>query len=293
MTVQRWMQVVGKISLALAVPQNHWWQVALQLTASGMTTGPLPYDGFRTLQLDFDFIQHQLHITVSTGQVAVIPLRPMPVAEFYSRVMASLDQLSCPVVIWAQPVEVSDVTPLNQDVRHAAYDAEAMQRFWRVLLQIMPVFQQFRAGFVGKSSPVQFFWGGFDLAMSRFSGRPAPRHGPVPHVADAIVQVAYSHEVSSCGFWPGSEVLPEPAFFAYTYPAPEGLAQAPVQPDAAFYHEGLGEHLLRYADLRKEPHPEEALLAFLTSTYQAGAQLAGWDRAQLEANSILPSASSG
>ena len=262
---------------------NHSWHVALYVTARGLTTGPIP-DGARTFQIDFDFIDHVLWIRTSDGHFRQLMLKPMPVAEFYADVMIALKELGLDVTINTMPCEIADCIPFDQDTMHASYDADAVHRFWRVLLSVNQVFWRFRTGFLGKASPVHFFWGSFDLAVTRFSGRTAPRHpGGVPHLPDSVAQEAYSHEVSSAGFWPGSPgPVDYPAFYSYAYPAPEGFSEAKVQPTEAFFSKELGEFILPYDAVRTASDPEAALMAFLQSTYAAAADLAKWDRAALE-----------
>ncbi|MCL4301381.1 MAG: hypothetical protein KJ077_37115 [Anaerolineae bacterium] len=289
LTLQCWMQIVGKVHLALAPMSNHWWQVPFYLTARGLTTSPM-FFGPHICQIDFDFIEHQLRIETNAGARRTIILRPRSVADFYQEVMAQLRSLGIDVAIWTVPVEVEERTPFEQDHHHAAYDPEYVQRFWRILSQVDRVLKLFRGRFLGKASPVHFFWGGFDLAATRFSGRRAPEHPGVPNVARFIMQTAYSHEVSSCGFWPGAG-LGQPAFYAYAYPEPKGFKTYPVQPSAAYYSPELGEFLLPYDAVRTSPAPDETLLAFLQSTYEAAANLAHWDRAALEDQALLMSRS--
>ena len=281
-TLHMWTQIVGKIRMKLSPPANHWWGVVLYVTARGLTTSPIPY-GARTFQIDFDFIDHVLIVSTGEGDVRTLPLVPQSVAAFYRALMATLADLGMAVHIWPMPVEIPDPIPFDQDEVHASYDAEYAQRFWRILVQVDRVFKEFRCGFVGKCSPSHFFWGSFDLAVTRFSGRRAPVHpGGSPLVADFVTHEAYSHEVSSLGFWPGSGALPEPAFYAYAYPEPAGFKAAQIQPPPAFYSPEFGEFILRYDDMRAAERPEEALLAFAQSTYAAAAELAGWPRADLE-----------
>lgn len=281
-TLHLWTQVVGKIRLALAPMLNHWWQATLYLSAQGLTTGPVPY-GTRSVQIDFDFVRHRLRVDTSDARHAELALAPRSVAAFYAELTALLRALDVEVRIWTQPVEIADAIPFEQDLLHSAYDADAAQRCWRVLLQGERVLQRFRSGFLGKSSPVHFFWGSFDLALTRFSGRRAPPHpGGVPNLADWVTREAYSHEVSSCGFWPGGGAMPEPAFYAYAYPEPPGYREATVQPTEAFYHPELGEFVLPYEAVRQASDPDALLLAFCESTYAAAATLGAWDRAALE-----------
>jgi hypothetical protein len=276
-TLHMWTQVVGKIRLAQTPLVNHWWNVPLYVTARGLTTSAIPY-GARTFEIDFDFIAHELIIKCDDGAVQTVPLVPQSVADFYHAVLAALGALGMESKIWSMPVEVPDPIPFEQDTQHAAYDAAAANRFWRVLVQADRVFKEFRARFIGKCSPVHFFWGSFDLAVTRFSGRRAPERVG----ADAITREAYSHEVISHGFWPGSAAFPQPAFYSYTAPAPPGLESEPVRPAAAYYSTELKEFLLSYEDVRGATAPDEALLDFMQSTYEAGAKRAGWPRTELE-----------
>ena len=280
-TLHMWTQVVGKIRLALAPKINHWWQVPLYVTSRGLTTSPIPY-GTRTFQVDFDFRDHRLCIETSDGDRRSFALVPRSVAAFYQETMAALRSLDLEVTIWTTPVEVPDPVPFEQDDEHAAYDPEYAQRFWRILVQADRVFTQFRSRFLGKVSPVHFFWGSFDLAVTRFSGRPAPRHPGAPSVADFVTREAYSHEVSSCGFWPGGGGIDAPVFYAYAYPEPDGFAEYPIQPREAYYSQDLREFLLPYDVVRTADTPDDVLLAFLQSAYEAAANLGKWDRAALE-----------
>jgi hypothetical protein len=275
-------QIVGKIRLARTPWLNHSWHVALYVTARGLTTSPVP-DGARSFQIDFDFIDHVLRISTSDGGLRQLPLTAQPIAAFYAAVMAALAELGIDVKIDDKPNELPDPIRFGDDQVHASYDPDAVHRFWQVLRQADRVFAKFRTGFLGKSSPVHFFWGSFDLAVTRFSGRPAPRHpGGMPNLPDAVAQEAYSHEVSSAGFWPGGGAIDYPAFYSYAYPAPEGFATTPVRPDAAFFSAALGEFILPYDAVRTAADPDGALLDFLQSTYEAAANAAGWDRAALE-----------
>ncbi len=280
-TLHRWTQVVGKIRLAKAPPVNHWWQVALYVTARGLTTSPIPV-GERTFQIDFDFIVRRLIITASTGASQSFALQPMSVAAFYREVMERLRALGIEARIWTMPVEIADPLPFERDEIHAAYDGDAAERFWRILVQADRVFEAFRGRFVGKASPVHFFWGSFDLAVTRFSGRPAPPHPSVPNTPDRVTHEAYCEEVSSCGFWPGGAGMEQPIFYAYAYPAPQGFAEAPVRPEAAFYSRDFGEFILPYDAVREAAAPDMLLLDFLQSTYEAAADLGHWDRPRLE-----------
>jgi hypothetical protein len=275
-TLHMWSQVVGKIALAQAPPMNHSWAVSLQVTSRGLATRTLAH-GTRSFTMTFDFIDHQLVIETSDGDRRALPLEPRSVADFYRDVMAVMADMKLPVKIWPMPVEIPAPIRFEQDTIHHSYDGAYANRFWRILLQVARVFTDCRSSFVGKCSPVQFFWGSFDLAVTRFSGRPAPpRDGP------AFMQDAYSHEVISHGFWPGSGPVREAAFYAYAVPEPEGLKAASVQPEAAFYHRELGEFVLPYEAVRTAPSPDAALRAFIDSTYEQAAGLAAWDRSALE-----------
>jgi hypothetical protein len=275
-TLHMWSQVVGKIALAQAPAVNHSWGVSLHVTAHGLATATLPH-GTRHFTMEFDFIDHQLVIRTSDGDQRLLPLRPRSVAEFYADVMHTLGQMRLPVKIWSMPVEIPAPIRFEEDVVHHDYDPEAANRVWRILLQVARVFTSTRCGFVGKCSPVQFFWGSFDLAVTRFSGRPAPpREGP------AFMREAYSHEVISHGFWPGSGPVLEPAFYAYAVPEPDGFKAARVQPEAAFYHGELNEFILPYEAVRTSASPEGAIASFVESTYRAGATLGRWDTASLD-----------
>ena len=282
-TLHLWTQVVGKIRLARTPWLNHSWHVALYVTARGLSTGPIP-DGARTFQIDFDFVDHVLAMRASDGQEREVKLEPKPVARFYAETMAALAELGIAVAINTMPSEIPDCIPFERDRTHQAYDADAANRFWRVLLATNEVMARFRTGFLGKASPVHFFWGSFDLAVTRFSGRLAPMHpGGVPHLPNSVAREAYSHEVSSAGFWPGGGgAVDYPAFYSYAYPAPEGFAQAKVKPEQAFFSKILGEFLLPYDAVRTARDPDAALMEFLVSTYEAAADLAKWDRKALE-----------
>jgi hypothetical protein len=280
-TLHRWTQVIGKIRLAQAPLINHWWQVPLYVTSRGLTTSPIPH-GARTFQIDFDFIAHRLLIATSDGVSENLALQPRTVAEFYAEVMQRLSALGLDTRIWTMPVEIPDPIAFENDRVHGAYDPEYAHRFWRVLVQTDRVFTAFRARFIGKASPVHFFWGSFDLAVTRFSGRRAPPHPGAPGVADRVTREAYSHEVSSCGFWPGGAGLEQPIFYSYAYAAPAGFKDAPVRPNAAYYAPEFGEFVLPYNAVRQASAPDETLLDFLQSTYEAAADLAHWDRAALE-----------
>jgi len=281
-TLHRWSQIVGKVRLARMPWINHSWHVTLYVTPRGLTTSPIPY-GPKSFQIDFDFIDHQLPIRTSDGTVRSLALRPRSVADFYRELMATLRELGVEVAISPVPNEIEDATPFGEDTRHASYDGDAANRCWRVLAQAERVFTVFRARFLGKCSPVHFFWGAFDLAVTRFSGRPAPRHpGGVPHLPDWVVREAYSHEVCSAGFWPGGGAISYPAFYSYAYPEPAGFREARVRPSGAAYSPELREFLLPYDAVRTADLPDEVLLEFLESTYRAAADLGQWDRQALE-----------
>jgi hypothetical protein len=281
-TLHRWTQIVGKVRLELTPWLNHSWHVVLYVTARGLGTSPIPLDG-RALEIEFDFIDHVLWLRLSDGQVRQIALRPISVAEFYADAMLTLSGLGVDVRINTMPNEIPDAVRFTDDHAHAAYDRDAAGRFHRVLLASHNVFAHFRTGFLGKTSPVHFFWGSFDLAMTRFSGRRAPPHpGGVPNLPDAVAREAYSHEVSSAGFWPGSGPIDYPAYYSYAYPAPEGFLAAKVAPDAAFWSNDLSEFILPYDAVRTAHDPERELMTFLQSTYEAAADLGRWDRAALE-----------
>ena len=279
-TLHRWMQIVGKIRLALAPPVPHCWQVPLYVSARGLTTSPIPYRSL-IFQIDFDFIDQKLVIQTSQGAQQSFALSPRSVADFYREMMGHLHALGIDVSIWTVPVEIEDRTPFERDVQPRVYDPEHARRFWQILVQVDRVLKAFRCRFVGKVSPVHFFWGGFDMAVTRFSGRKAPPHPGVPNVARSVMLDAYSHEVSSCGFWPGAG-LGMPSFYAYAYPEPKGFAEYPVQPREAYYDTTFREFLLPYDAVRTASVPDETLLAFLQSTYEAAATLGHWDRAALE-----------
>lgn len=276
-TLHMWSQVVGKVRLRLCPLVNHWWNVPFYLTARGMTTLAMPCDQ-AAVEIRFDFIDHKVVFETSSGSLRSLGLKPKTVAEFYGECMAALGELGINVKIWPMPVEIPDPIRFELDHVHAAYDAEAAHRFWRILVWVDDVFKEFRAGFLGKVSPVHFFWGSFDLAVTRFSGRRAPERPGT----DPITREAYSHEVSSAGFWPGGSGIDGPAFYSYAAPEPPGFAEQQVRPDAAFYHPQLKEFLLMYDDVRKADSPRAALLDFLRSTYHAAAILGKWDRTALE-----------
>jgi hypothetical protein len=280
-TLHMWTQVVGKVRLKLCPLVNHFWNVAFYLTARGLTSSAMPYQRgaiWGTFEVQFDFIDHQLSVESSNGRRVEIALKAESVAEFYKTFMAALAELGVIVKIWTTPCEIPDPIPFEQDQIHAAYDPEAVNKFWRILVWVDQVFKEFRAGFLGKVSPVHFFWGSFDLAVTRFSGRRAPERPG----ADSITREAYSHEVSSAGFWPGGGDIQGPAFYSYAAPEPSGFAQQHVRPAAAFYHPQLKEFLLMYDDVCASPSPEAALMEFLQSTYAAAADLSKWDRRALE-----------
>jgi hypothetical protein len=276
-TLHMWSQMVGKVRLAFSPRTNHWWEVPLYVNSVGLTTSPIPYpEG--VFEIQFDFCQHQLLIQTSHETQRTLALAPRSVADFYREFMAALASLGIEVKIWKVPCEVADPIPFDQDTQHASYDPEYVHRFWQILVSCDAVFKQFRAAFIGKASPVHFFWGSFDLAATRFSGRRAPeREG-----ADPITREAYSHEVISAGFWPGGGDIKGAAFYAYAAPEPAGFAQHPVRPPEAFYHPQLKEFLLMYDDIRRSDSPQGRLLEFLQSTYDAGADLGNWNRKELE-----------
>jgi hypothetical protein len=276
-TLHMWTQVVGKVRLAQTPLVNHWWNVPLYVSARGLTTTAMPY-GDRFFEMEFDFIDHRLVTNSSDGATAIVELRPKSVATFYAETMDALRELGLEVQIWKMPVEIPDPIPFDQDEQHASYDPAYAGRFWEVLRASEKVMQEFRSRFIGKCSPVHFFWGSFDLAVTRFSGRTAPARPD----ADMITREAYSHEVISHGWWPGQGPLGKPAFYSYTAPAPDGLSSAPLRPAAAFWSNELSEFLLYYDDVRNAPNPDEALMDFLQSSYEAGANLAKWDRGPLE-----------
>ena len=283
-TLHMWTQIVGKVRLARMPWLNHCWQVTLYPSARGLTTGPMPY-GDEHLQIDFDFVAHELAVQTSRGEQRSIPLAGLSVADFYRALMATLVAVGMPVQIYARPAEVESQIPFDLDTGHRAYDAEYARRCWRILCSTGDVFWRFRSRFYGKSSPVHFFWGSFDLAVTRFSGRTAPPHpGGVPNLPDRVTRDAYSHQVSSCGFWPGGAAAPYPLFYSYAYPEPAGFAAAPLQPSGARYDAALREFVLPYAVVSEAESPEETLLAFLQSTYEAAANLGHWDRRALEAS---------
>jgi hypothetical protein len=283
-----WTQIVGKIRMALSPPMNHFWNVALYVTTRGLTTSPIPYHD-RTFEIRFDFIDHKLMILTSEGSVAMLPLKPRPVAAFYKELMSALERLGIKVSINPMPQEVPNPIPFDQDTTHASYAAEYAHRCWRILASVDQIFKEFRGRFVGKSSPVHFFWGSFDLAVTRFCGRRAPERPG----ADRVTREAYSQECSSAGWWPGGAtpagtLIDGPAFYSYMSPSPPGLDAAEVRPRGAHFDHNLGEFLLMYDDVRRARSPKAALMEFLQSTYEAGANLARWDRAALEMPASRP-----
>jgi hypothetical protein len=281
-TLHLWAQVVGKIRLKLAPMVNHWWQATFYVTARGLTTSAMPYRDLY-LQIDFDFLDHQLALRTSDGREERFALAAMAVADFHSEVMRRLRALGVDVHIWPMPSEIPDAIPFDQDRRHAAYDADAAQRFWRQLVQADRLLHQFRSLFLGKCSPVHFFWGSFDMAVTRFSGRRAPpMERGAPNVGAWVMREAYSHEVSSCGFWPGNGGFGRAAFYSYAYPEPDGFSTAAVRPNAAYYDDTLKQFILPYEAVRMAANPDQAVLDFLQTTYEACADYAGWDRNALE-----------
>jgi hypothetical protein len=279
-TLQLWMQIVGKIRLELMPAINHCWGVTLYPTVRGVTTAPMPR-GTRMLQIDFDFVEHQLVLQTDDGGRKTFPLKAMTVAAFYAGVMDALEGLGTPVHIWHMPQEIANAIPFEQDEVHRAYDPEYVQRFWRILLQTSRVFTEFRARFTGKVSPVHLFWGALDLACTRFSGRTAPEHPSMAGLPDRVTRDAYSHEVSSCGFWPGAPGM-EAFFYSYAYPEPPGYKESKIGPAKASFNATMSEFIFPYDDMRTSADPDAALLEFLQSTYEAAANCAHWDRAALE-----------
>jgi Family of unknown function (DUF5996) len=281
-TLHLFTQIVGKLRLTQSTPVNHFWHVTLYVSARGLTTSPIPY-GARTFQIEFDFVDHELRVQCSDGATGGLPLVPQSVASFHARLVEEMRQIGLQVCIHMKPNEVAEPIRFDRDEVHKAYDREYVNRFWRILVQSDRVFKEFRARFVGKSSPVHFFWGAPDLAVTRFSGRRAPPHpGGVPNLPDAVVREAYSHEVSSCGFWPGGGPVPYAAFYSYAYPEPAAFPEAHVRPGATFYSTDLREFILPYDVVRRSPTPDETLLEFLQTTYEAAADLRAWDRDALE-----------
>jgi Family of unknown function (DUF5996) len=286
-TLHLWTQVVGKIRLKLAPMLNHWWQATFYVTARGLTTSPMPYRNLY-VQIDFDFVDHQLVMRVSDGREEQFALAPMAVADFYAEVMRRLRALDIDIHIWTMPSEIPNAIPFDRDCQHAVYDADAAQKFWRQLVQADRLLHQFRSSFLGKCSPVHFFWGSFDMAVTRFSGRLAPpMERGAPNVGAWVMREAYSHEVSSCGFWPGNGGFGRAAFYSYAYPEPDGFSTAKVRPDAAYYDQTLKQFILPYEAVRTANNPDQALLDFLPTTYEACANRAGWDRQALERTQLL------
>ncbi|HEX5324226.1 MAG TPA: DUF5996 family protein [Capsulimonadaceae bacterium] len=279
-TLHMWTQIVGKVRLELAPYANHWWQVPLYVSVRGLTTSPIPY-GPRSFEIEFDFIEHSLLIKTSDGQTRQMALEPRSVADFYRELIATLDAMGLPVRIWPVPCEVPDPIRFDKDAVHASYDREAANRFWQVLVQVDRIFKEFRGGFIGKCSPVHFFWGSFDLAVTRFSGCRAPDHPGIPGMPISMLREAYSHEVSSLGFWPGSGGV-DAAFYSYAYPEPAGYRAFAVRPAEASFNEAMGEFLLAYEGARTSADPDKAILDFAQSTYEAAAICGKWDRAALE-----------
>jgi len=281
-TLHMWTQIAGKIRMAQSPWINHSWHVTLYVTTRGLTTSPIPYLS-RTFEIEFDFVNHKLILLASDGRTGGFPLEPQSVAAFYRRLMEELEKLDIHVDIHKKPNEVADPIQFDQDETHRMYDPDYANRFWRILVQADRILKEFRGRFIGKCSPVHLFWGALDLAVTRFSGRIAPQHpGGIPNLPDWVTREAYSHEVSSCGFWPGGGPIPYPAFYAYAYPEPAGFAAASVRPEAAFYSTDLREFILPYDAVRQADSPDDTLLAFLQSTYEAAANLGNWDRACLE-----------
>jgi hypothetical protein len=286
-TLQLWTQIVGKVRLVLTPWVNHGWQVPLYVTPRGLTTSPIPV-GNEILDLEFDFLSHQLIARISRGEVRTLSLEPQTVAHFYRRLMDLLNGIGVAVAINEMPNEVENPLRFSMDQVHGSYDADAAHAFWRALVQADRIFKIFRSGFIGKASPVHFFWGSFDLAVTRFSGRRAPLHrGGIPGLPDAVTREAYSHELSSAGFWPGNEAFPRAAFFSYAYPEPAGFRDRPVSP-GAYFDTNLGEFILPYDAVRTAGEPDALLLKFLSSTYEAAAETGGWDRAALECELGVP-----
>jgi hypothetical protein len=281
-TLHMWIQIVGKIRLAQSPWVNHSWHATLYVTSKGLTTSPIPHRA-RTFQIDFDFLTHQLVVQASDGRMSTLPLEPQSVAGFYRRLMEEMGRLDLNVKIDTKPNEVPEPIRFDQDEVHKAYDPEYVNRFWRILVQADRVFKEFRAGFIGKCSPVHLFWGALDLAVTRFSGREAPRHpGGISNLPDWVTREAYSHEVSSCGFWPGGGPISYPLFYSYAYPEPAGFSEASIKPGAAFYNSDLREFILPYDVVRQSESPDQTLLDFLQTTYEAAGTLGNWDRRSLE-----------
>ncbi len=287
-TLHLWTQIVGKVRLALSPWINHSWHATLYLTARGLTTSPIPH-GSRSFEIEFDFVEHTVLVNTIDGHGWQMPLEPRSVASFHAELMAGLDDLGLPVRIHGTPNELPDPIPFAEDETHASYDADYATRLWQALTQSSRVFTWFRAGFQGKVSPVHLFWGALDLAVTRFSGREAPLHpGGIPHLPDRVTREAYSHEVSSAGFWAGNEMVPYPAYYSYAYPTPDGFADAVTDVPDAEWNAELGEYLLPYEAVRSAPDPDELLGRFLEATYVAAARLGGWDRAALERQRTAP-----
>lgn len=281
-TVHLWSQIVGKIRMSQMPWLNHSWSVPLYVTASGLSTSLVPW-GTEGFELKFDFLRDELRLSTTTGERRSIELRPRTVADFYRAVLAEMSAVGMPVEIHPIPNELVEVIPFPDDTVHQSYDGDQIRALWRAFQQTSRVLTRFRAGWLGKASPVHFFWGSFDLAVTRFSGRPAPAHpGGVPNLPNDVAREAYSHEVTSCGFWPGNREAPDPIFYAYAYPAPEGFSKAPVKPEGAVWYEPLGEFVLPYESVRGAKDPDSELMSFLESTHAAAADLAGWERDSLE-----------
>jgi Family of unknown function (DUF5996) len=281
-TLHRWTQIVGKVRMTLTPLVNHWWNVTLYITSRGLGTSAIPHAG-GSFEINFDFLTHRLLIEASDGRVESLALAPMSVKDFYSELMLRLQRLDIEVHIWTMPSEIENAVPFDQDRTHAQYDPIYVQHFWRALLQANRVMTEFRASFLGKASPVHFFWGSFDLAVTRFSGRPAPPPtGVTPHVASRVMREAYSHEVSSCGFWPGNGGYGRAAFYVYAYPEPPGYGETRLRTAGAFYDQGLGQFILPYDVVRSAGDPDALLLGFLQETYAAAADQGSWDRRALE-----------
>ena len=281
-TLHMWTQIVGKVRMELSPWVNHSWSVPLYVTARGLGTSPIPHGG-RTFEIDFDFIDHRLPIRTSDGETRTLALEPKSVADFYGEVLATLADLGIDVAIHPVPNELPDPVPFPEDEAHASYDPEHVRRLWGALVQVDRVMKAFRARFIGKASPVHFFWGSFDMAVTRFSGRRAPEHpGGIPNLPDEVTREAYSHEVTSCGFWPGNRDAPDPIFYAYAYPTPDGFSEAAVEPEAAFWLDDLGEFAVPYEAIRTSRSPDDGALAFFESAHRAAAELLDWDRDALE-----------
>jgi hypothetical protein len=280
-TLHMWTQIVGKVRLALTPRSNHWWNVPLYVSARGLTTSLIPY-GAAAFEAEFDFIEHTLRLRSSNGQTSQLALGPRTVADFYGEFMHALKALGVQVAIWKMPVEIADPIPFDKDRTHSSYDAAKVKKFWTILVSANAVFEMFRSRFIGKSSPVHFFWGSFDLAVTRFSGRRAPERNDADPVLRKIMREAYSHEVISAGFWPGGGGTDDAAFYCYAAPQPEGFEKQTVRPPKTIYHSGMGEYILMYEDVRRSDSPATALLEFLQTTYEAGAKTGKWDREALE-----------